>query len=92
MDLLQSTDSKYILFGIAAIVVLYLILKLIKLPFKILEKIIVNGIMGVILLFGANYLGSYIGFSIGINIFTALVAGILGIPGVAVLVIITMFF
>ena len=38
--------------------------------------------MGLVLLYLANILGSYLGFSIAINAVTALIAGFLGIPGV----------
>lgn len=89
--MLQATDPKYIIFGIACIIVLYFILKIIKTPLKIIFKIVGNGIVGVMLLFIANYLGQYLGFKIGINIVTALIAGVFGIPGVVVLIIFVMF-
>lgn len=38
-----------------------------------------------------NLIGSYLGFSIGINAVTALIAGFLGIPGVIFLIIFKLF-
>lgn len=76
-----------IIYGIIGIVLLSLVLKLFKLPFKIL----MNGIMGVILLYIANFIGTYVGFSIAINAITALIAGFLGVPGVIFLVLYQMF-
>jgi len=87
MELLQSADSKLILYGIIAIVLLFVVLKIFKWPLKIL----LNGIFGVILLYVVNIIGANFGFSIGINIVTALIAGILGIPGVAALIIFKLF-
>lgn len=87
MELLQSADSKLILYGIAAIIVLFIILKIFKWPLKIL----LNGIFGVVLLYIVNLVGANFGFSIGINVVTALIAGILGIPGVAALIIFKLF-
>lgn len=87
MELLQGTDSKLILYGIIAIILLFIILKIFKWPLKIL----LNGIFGVIILYLVNLVGANFGFSIGINIVTALIAGILGIPGVAALIIFKLF-
>jgi len=87
VELLQSADSKLILYGIAAIIVLFIILKIFKWPLKI----ILNGIFGVVLLYIVNLVGARFGFSIGINVVTALIAGILGIPGVAALIIFKLF-
>ncbi|MDO5780349.1 MAG: pro-sigmaK processing inhibitor BofA family protein [Clostridium sp.] len=75
----------YALFGLA---LLFLIIKLLKWPIKIL----INGIIGIILLYVANYIGEYLNFYITINPITALIAGFLGIPGVIFLVIFQLFF
>lgn len=87
MELLQSADSKLVIYGIVAVLVLFIILKIFKWPLKIL----LNGIFGVVLLYIVNLVGANFGFSIGINVVTALIAGILGIPGVAALIIFKLF-
>lgn len=46
-----------------------------------------NSILGAILLFLINVIGASFGFHIGINIFTMICVGILGIPGAGLLVI-----
>ena len=79
--------EQYILYGLLGIIILYLVIKFLKWPVKIL----LNGIMGVIILYVVNLIGSSFNFSIVINPITALIAGFLGIPGVAVLIIITLF-
>lgn len=88
-QLIQLGTDNAIIFCIAGVVILFIILKLFKLPLKILF----NGIFGVILLYLVNFIGGQVGYPdiIGINWITALIAGFLGIPGVAVLVIFKLF-
>lgn len=52
--------------------------KLLSLPFRLLKKFIVNSVIGAVLLSIVKLLG----FSVTINIVTALIAGIFGISGV----------
>lgn len=73
------------------LLVLFLLVKIFAWPIKILLKLIVNGMLGGILLWLVNLIGGGFGLYIGINIVTALIAGILGIPGVLFLIIFTMF-
>ncbi|MGL5379154.1 pro-sigmaK processing inhibitor BofA family protein [Clostridium sp.] len=80
-------DFEMIIYGLVGLVLLFLVIKLLKWPLKIL----LNGIIGIVLLYIANFLGSYIGFSIGINAVTALIAGFLGVPGVIFLVVFKLF-
>lgn len=87
MELLQNLNFDLIMYGVIGVVILYIILKLFKWPLKLL----LNGISGVILLYIVNSIGAIYNFHIGINLVTALVAGILGIPGVIVLIIIKLF-
>ena len=89
MDFLASLDdnTKLILLGVVGVIILFVILKLFRWPLKIL----LNGIFGVVLLYIVNLIGANFGFYISINIVTALVAGILGIPGVAALIIFKLF-
>ena len=79
----QNPQLELLVIGIIGIVVLYFLLKILKLPLKI----IFNGIVGVVLLYLVKMVGAYFGISIGINVVTALVAGILGVPGIIALII-----
>ena len=72
-----------IIYALVGLALLFLIIKLLKWPIKIL----INGIIGIVLLYVANYIGEYFNFYITINPITALIAGFLGIPGVIFLVI-----
>lgn len=87
-------SEQYLLYGLIGIAVLFLCIKLLKWPIKIL----INGIMGVILLYIVNIIGSNLGliglharFTLPINPVTALIAGFLGIPGVIVIALIILF-
>lgn len=87
-------SGEYFLYGLAGIILLYFALKILKWPIKIL----VNGIVGVVLLFIVNLLGSNLdmlginyAFNLPINPITALIAGFFGIPGIIVIVLIMLF-
>lgn len=71
---------------IACIIFLFLIGKFLVLPFKSIFKLIGNSVLGGVLIFIINAIGSIWGFHIGLNIGTAIVTGILGIPGVVLLI------
>ncbi|MCS4479882.1 pro-sigmaK processing inhibitor BofA family protein [Clostridium botulinum] len=58
---------------------------------KILLSLIGNAILGTVLLFILNVIGGAFNFYIGINIWTALIAGFFGIPGVIFLIIFKLF-
>lgn len=77
-----------IIYGIVAIFVLFLLLKLLSIPFMIIKWLIVNGVAGIILLFIVNLLGSTIGLHIEPNFVNTIVAGVFGIPGIIVLLLI----
>ena len=72
-----------IVYALVGLALLFLIIKLLKWPLKIL----INGILGIILLYIANIVGSYIGFVLPVNAISALIAGFLGIPGIIFLVL-----
>lgn len=72
------------LFGI---IILYLLAQIFYVPLKTLVKLIFNGIIGGLLLALFNIVGSYWGLYLAINPITALVAGLLGLPGILLLLV-----
>ena len=67
---------------IGAIIALIIIVKILKWPLKVMFKLLINIAIGILLLFVFNWFGlAWLGFIIPINIITALVVGMLGIPG-----------
>ena len=65
----------------------YLLIKLISAPIRWIFKFLLNTLMGVVILFLVNIIGSLFGFHLDITLLSALITGIFGFPGVAVLVI-----
>ena len=77
---------------IIGIIILFLIGKVLLLPIKFLLKLIYNALIGGIILIIINLFGNFINFDIPVNFISALIVGILGIPGIALLVILKYFF
>lgn len=74
----------YFLIGIVGMLI---VVKLFSWPLKILVKLILNCVFGVLLLLLANFVGKFVGITIAINAVTALIAGFFGVPGVIFLII-----
>lgn len=64
----------------------YLIGSILLKPLKLVFKIIVNSLFGLLLLWAFNFFGSYFNFFIPLNWLTVLIAGFLGLPGLVVLI------
>lgn len=77
---------EYLVF-IGAVVAVFIILKILAWPIKKIVKMIINIVIGGLLLILVNYVGVNFGFTIPVNWITALVVGILGIPGLIILAI-----
>ncbi|MCI9177630.1 MAG: pro-sigmaK processing inhibitor BofA [Clostridia bacterium] len=76
---------------VVAIALLFIILKILSLPMKLIIKLVVNGVIGGITIWLINLVGANFGFTIALNWITALIVGILGIPGAIILAIIQIF-
>lgn len=77
----------WLLFALVGLVLLVVVVKVFSWPLKMLLKLLVNGVLGVVLLLIFNLVGKNFGVTIGINAVTALIAGFCGIPGVIFLVL-----
>ena len=53
---------------------------------KILKKLLINTVLGAVLLAVINFIGIYFNFNIALNIYSALIIGVLGIPGLVLLI------
>lgn len=78
-----QTTGIIIIIAVLALVVFIILKK----PIKIILKLLLNTVIGFLALFIINYLGSFIGISIGVNWINAVVVGIFGVPGVALLLL-----
>ena len=71
----------------AALLLLGLFVNIIRLPLKWLFKAALHAAVGFVALFLLNFLGSWIGVELELNVFNALITGIFGVPGVLILLI-----
>ena len=74
-------DLGLILAYTAGVMLIFMVSWIFFKPLKILGKVILNSLIGVLFLIIFNFFGQYTGIYIGVNEFTALTIGILGIPG-----------
>lgn len=68
---------------IVGIIVLFILLRVLSLPFRIVWKLITNSIVGALMLWVVNLFG----LGMEITFFKALIAGFFGVPGVLVVVL-----
>lgn len=72
----QTTLLAYL----AGIIIIFLFGRLFIIPLKLIFKLVLNSILGGVLIFIINSVGTIWGFHIGLNIVTAIFVGVLGIP------------
>ncbi len=82
---------EYMGYFMLALIFLFLLVKVFTWPIKILFKLLINAVLGVVLLLIVNFIGGYFNFFLGINWITALIAGFFGVPGVIFLIIFKLF-
>ncbi|MCX7715358.1 MAG: pro-sigmaK processing inhibitor BofA family protein [Clostridia bacterium] len=78
------------IFAISLIVV-YIIMWVFAKPIKIILKAAFHGALGCIALMGYNFLAAPLGAAVGVNTYTAVVCGVLGIPGFCMLILSNIF-
>lgn len=84
-------DTSTIIIAVGIFLLLALFLTLLAKPIKWALKLLLNALFGFIILFVVNFFGGFIGINITVGWISALVAGILGIPGVILLILIETF-
>lgn len=81
-------DNLYILLAwVAGIMLVLFFGKALKVPLKIAVKLLFNSLLGGLVIIIINFLGQSLNFHISLNIFSALVVGTLGLPGIILLII-----
>ena len=73
----------YLLLGAAA----FFALRIFTLPIRFFLKLLWSAFTGLLLLLVCNALGSMVGLSLAVNGVTALIAGVLGVPGLILLLL-----
>ena len=71
---------------IAAIVLgVIVVLRLLSKPIRFIFKLLINTVLGFVLLWLINFFGGGLGIALELSLLNALVVGLLGIPGVLLL-------
>lgn len=73
---------------LACICFLIIFGKIFIVPITKIVKLVINSIIGGILIYLINLIGELWGFHIGLNVFTSILIGLLGLPGAVCLVIV----
>ena len=82
----MSTASTIVVIIVAAVFLGFFI-KLIKLPLKWAFKLLLHALAGFVMLFLVNFFGSYLGIELEMSWLNAILSGVLGVPGVVILLI-----
>ena len=80
-------DLTNILIVAGCAIAIFVIGKIFIFPIKKIIKLVFNTIIGGLIIYLINLIGSSFGFHIGLNIITSLFVGILGIPGAILLIV-----
>ena len=73
---------------LACICFLFVFGKVFLIPINKILKLILNSILGGVIIFIINLIGTAFNFHIGLNIFTSILVGLLGLPGAVCLIIV----
>lgn len=71
-----------------ALIILFIFFKIIGSSMKWIVKLLIHAVAGLIVLFVVNIFGGIIGITLDLNLINAIVTGILGMPGVILLLVI----
>ena len=77
---------------IIAAILIFLCIAILRKPIGCLLRLCINTIGGFFVLLLLNFLGGFIGVSLGLSWFNAIVVGIFGLPGVGFLLILQWIF
>lgn len=69
------------------VLVLFIVLKVLTLPMKLIVKLLINSVVGGVAIFVINLVGANFNFAIDLNWFSAITVGVLGLPGAIIVTI-----
>ena len=73
---------------LACICFLFLFGRIFIVPLKKILKLVLNSVLGGLVIFIINLIGTNFGFHVGLNVFTSILVGLLGLPGAVILIIV----
>lgn len=77
---------------IVGIILLYILGRVLLVPMKVVLKLVYNSMLGGIALIVINFVGGLFQFHIAFNLLSAFIAGVLGIPGILLLIVLKLIF
>lgn len=80
-------DTMSILAYAAGLVLIAVFCRIFIKPIGKMLRLILNGIIGGLILAAINFAGGFAGITVNINPLTSLIAGVLGLPGVILVII-----
>lgn len=80
----------YLTIVLTAIIVILLAKFVFRVNLKRIVELIINVLLGILVLWIINKFGGSLGINIPVNIITGLVVGILGLPGVIILLLLNL--
>lgn len=75
-----------VLAWILGVLIVFAFGKAMLLPLKIIMQLVLNAILGGVAILIINLIGTPFGFTLSLNFISALITGILGLPGIILLV------
>lgn len=84
-------DGMSILAYCFGLILIYILCRVFSKPLARLLKLLVSGILGGLTLAAINLVGGFAGICIAINPLTALISGVLGLPGIALIILLKYF-
>ena len=83
----MSTEIGILLAYALGIFALYVVGYMFLVPIKILLRLVINSVAGAVAILLINWIGSFWGVHISLNILSAVLVGILGVPGAILLAV-----
>lgn len=84
---METQTIEFVAAFVIGLMLLFILIRLFYTPVRIACKLFFNALAGGALLWVLNFAGSLAGIQIGINAVTAAVTGVLGVPGIALLLL-----
>ncbi|MBQ2966878.1 MAG: pro-sigmaK processing inhibitor BofA family protein [Clostridia bacterium] len=82
---MNQNPMEFFVAFVLGLILLFILIRLLYVPLRMALKLFINSIAGGALLLFLNLLLRLFGMSVGINAVTSAIAGVLGVPGIALL-------
>lgn len=76
----------FLTFG-GTLILIFLLGKALLIPLKMMLRLVANSLLGAVLILVINYIGMNFGIMIPINVVNSVTVGVLGVPGVILLLL-----